>query len=334
MEIPNFKVNNNFSVPSIGFGTFGSDHVDNALMMESVRTAIKEGYRHIDCASVYGNEKEIGIVLKEAIEGKLTGEKIPREDFWITGKLWNDKHSKEDVEPSFNQTLKDLQLSYLDLYLVHWPFPNYHPPKCDVTSRAENARAYIHEEFMTVWKELEKIKKKGLVRSLGVSNVTIAKLEKILPDCEIKPSFIEMELHPHFQQTEFRDYVNKKGLQIIGFCPLGSPNRPQRDKASNDSVDLEDPVIIEIAKSHNVHPAIICLKWAHSNSIIPIPLSTKKRNIKSNLESVCFDDLTKEELERLNKLDRNCRLVKGQVFLWKSAKDWHDLWDENKIITK
>lgn len=334
MKVPKFEIRNGQKVPCIGFGTFGSDHASAEEVMESVRIAIKNGYTHIDCASCYGNEKEIGIVLKEALNGEITGKPIKRKNLWITGKLWNDKHSKEDVIPSLKQSLADLQLDYLDLYLIHWPFPNYHPPKCDVSTRSDKAKPFIINEFMTCWHELEKAYKQGLVKNIGVSNVTIPKLEAILPKCKIKPNFIEMELHPTFQQPQLRNYAQSKGMTIIGFCPLGSPNRPSRDKMANDAIDMEDPIIIQIAKNHNVHPAEICLKWAHENNIIPIPFSTKERNIVSNLKSVCEDKLSDNEKEKLISVDQNCRLVKGPVFLWKSAKDWHDLWDENGTINK
>lgn len=334
MKVPKYPVDKELSIPAIGFGTFGSDHISNEEIMDSVRIAIKKGYRHIDCASVYGNEKEIGLVLKEAMSGALTGEKIPREEFWITGKLWNDRHSKDDVIPSFKKTLDDLGLDYLDLYLIHWPFPNFHPPKCDISSRAKNAKPYIHEEFMVTWKELEKINKQGLAKFIGLSNVSKAKLQLILRDCEIKPSFVEMELHPHFQQKELVSYAKSQGLKIIGFCPLGSPNRPERDKSEEDTVDLTDPVVKEIAKAHGVHPAEICLKWAKSNEIIPIPLSTKESHIESNLRSVVENDLTIDEIEKLNTIDKNSRLIKGHVFLWEGAKSWHSLWDEDGIIEK
>jgi diketogulonate reductase-like aldo/keto reductase len=312
------------AIPAIGVGTFGSDHVGNEQMAESVRLALALGYRNIDCASVYGNEREIGRVI--AASG------IPRDELWITGKLWNDMHGQGKVTEACKKSLKDLGLDYLDLYLVHWPFPNYHPPKCDITSRSENARPYIHEEFMETWREMERLVELGLVRHIGTSNMTKAKLSLLLRDCKTRPTFQEMELHPCFQQPEFLAYVKEQGIIPIGFCPLGSPNRPERDMAEGDAVDMAHPIVVEIAKAHRCHPATICLKWAHANGIIPIPQSTKERNLASNLESVCSDPLSPGEIERLRQVDCNSRLVKGHVFLWKGARDWTDLWDLDGTI--
>jgi diketogulonate reductase-like aldo/keto reductase len=320
MQVPTMSIKaTGAKIPAIGVGTFGSDHVSNEEMAQSVQLALNLGYRNIDCASVYGNEKEIGEVLK----------KFPanREELWITSKLWNDMHGKGKVLASCKQSLKDLGLEYLDLYLVHWPFPNYHPPKCDITSRSDNARPYIHEEFMETWREMEQLVDLGLVRHIGTSNMTQAKLSLLLRDCRIRPAFQEMELHPCFQQQQFLSYVKEQGIIPIGFCPLGSPNRPERDMTEGDAVDMAQPVVVEIAKAHNCHPAAICLKWAHANGIIPIPQSTKERNLMSNLESISSDPLSKDEMERLKSVDCNSRLVKGHVFLWKEAEDWTDLWD-------
>lgn len=311
-------------------GTFGSDHVPPGTIAQAVAYAVEAGYRHIDCASVYGNEKMIGNTLAKI----FSGQKVKREDLWITSKLWNDKHGKADVIPSCLQSLKDLQLEYLDLYLVHWPFPNYHPPKCDVTSRSPNAHPYIHEEFMTTWREMEKLVDSGLVRHIGTSNMTIPKLKLLLRDARIKPVVNEMELHPNFQQQELRKFVQANGMQPIGFCPLGSPHRPERDRTEGDAVDMEDPVVKKIAAAHGVHPAAICLKWAVANGIIPIPFSTNPRNIKANFEAVTEDPLTDAEIQELATIDKNSRLIKGQVFLWEGATGWQDLWDpEGKIAT-
>jgi diketogulonate reductase-like aldo/keto reductase len=293
-------------------------------MAEAVRTALRLGYRCIDCASVYDNEKEIGKVLKSC--------GIKREELWITSKVWNDSHGRAKVIASAKQSLKDLQLDYLDLYLVHWPFPNFHPPHCDVTSRSPDARPYIHEEFMETWSAMEELVNMGLVRHIGTSNMTKAKMELLLASCNIRPTFNEMELHPCFQQPELLSYIKQEGIIPIGYSPLGSPNRPERDTTPEDVIDMQHPLVVEIAKRHNCHPAAICLKWAQANGIIPIPLSTKERNLRSNLESVLSDPLTEEEVLTLKEADCNNRLIKGQVFLWEGAESWHDLWDEDGTI--
>ena len=315
--------------PAIGLGTFGSDHVEPDSIAKAVRTAVEMGYRHIDCASVYGNEKQIGEVLAQLFADNV----VKREDLWITGKLWNDKHEPEAARASFMQSLHDLQLEYLDLYLIHWPFPNYHPPKCSIDSRSPNAIPYDHQRYMATWRVLESLVDAKLVRHIGTSNMTVPKLSLVVRDARIAPACNEMELHPHFQQRALFDYCKQHGIVPIGYSPLGSPGRPERDKTDHDSVDMEDPVIVAIARDHGVHPAAICLKWAVANGQVPIPFSTKERNIRSNLEAVCGDPLTTREKEAIDGIDRDCRLIKGHVFLWEGARDWHDLWDEDGSIT-
>ena len=315
-------------MPAIGLGTFGSDHVTPAQVAEAVKGAIQFGYRHIDCAMVYGNEKEIGAALKAVMEEGV----VTREELWITSKLWNDKHAEEDVIPTCQQTLKDLQLDYLDLYLVHWPFPNHHAPGVDVDSRDPHAVPYIHEKYMKTWRQMEKLVELGLVRNIGTSNMTIPKFDLLLRDATILPATNEMELHPHFQQPELFQYCLEHGIQPIGFSPIGSPNRPERDKTPGDTIAIQDPVIVEIAKQHGVHPAVVCIKWAAQRGQVPIPFSTTPRNYQGNLEAILKDPLTTEEMDAIAGIDQNCRLIKGQVFLWESAKDWTDLWDVDGTI--
>jgi alcohol dehydrogenase (NADP+) len=155
-----------------------------------------------------------------------------------------------------------------------------------------------------------------------------------LPLCRIKPSVIEMELHPCFQQQELYDYVVAHGIQPIGFCPIGSPTRPERDMTPDDVADIQVQEVVEIAKAHNVHPAVICLKWAVQRGQIPIPFSIHENEYVSNLKCTVVDPLTDAEMAKLKTVERNCRLIKGQVFLWEGAKDWHDLWDEDGFIVK
>ncbi len=308
------------AMPSVGIGTFGSDRFSAEEIAKAVKGAITVGYRHIDCASIYKNEKEIGVALKEAIDSG-----IKREDLWITSKVWNDMH--DDVRTSCLQSIEDLQVGYLDLYLVHWPYPNFHAPGCDVDSRSPDAKPYIHESFMKTWRQMEKLVEEGLVKHIGTSNMTIPKLKLLLNDAKIKPACNEMELHPHFQQQEFFYFCIKNNIQPIGFCPIGSPTRPERDMTENDTVDIKDPVVLKIAKRLGVHPAVVCVKWAVQRGQIPIPFSIHENEYKSNLECSTKDLLTAEEMVALSKIDKNCRLIKGQVFLWKDNQSWEDLWD-------
>ncbi|MHC4412755.1 MAG: aldo/keto reductase [Planctomycetota bacterium] len=291
--VPQRVLNTGAKMPAIGLGTFGSDRFSGEDIAEAVKGAISIGYRHIDCASIYGNENLIGQSLKEVMQGG-----IKRQELWITSKLWNDMHSEGDVLISCKKSLEDLQLDYLNLYLVHWPFPNYHPPGCDVTSRSPNAKPYIHENYMKTWRQMEKLVEMGLAKHIGTSNMTIPKLKLLLRDANIKPACNEMEQHPHFQQPE-----------LFQFC---MENNAQR---------------------LNVHPAVVCVKWAVQRGQIPIPFSIYRNEYLSNLKSTVQNPLTDEEMKAVAGIDKNCRLIKAQVFLWKKDQTWEDLWDINGQIT-
>lgn len=326
--VPYRRLYTGAQMPGIGLGTFGSDDVSADEVAEGVEDANAVGYRHFDCASVYGNEDRIGYALRAII--KSGGR---RDELWVTSKLWNNKHGESDVLPSCEKSLADLQLEYLDLYLVHWPFPNFHPPGCDVTSRSANARAYIHEDFMKTWRQMEKLVDKGLVRHIGTSNMTIPKLKLLVRDARIKPAVNEMELHPHFQQPELFEFVRANGMVPVGYCPIGSPGRPKRDRTPEDTVPTQDPVIVRIANRLGVHPAVVCVKWAVQRGQTPIPFSTNRSHYLSNLLGVVSEPLTADEMQQISKIDRNCRLIKGQVFLWKEGQSWEALWDVNGEIT-
>ena len=326
LSVPQRTLYTGAKIPGIGLGTFGSDAYENSAIAEAVAGAIEAGYRYIDCAACYGNEHLIGEVLSEVIS-----KGVKREELFILSKLWNDKH--DDVAGAFRKSLKDLQMDYLDCYLVHWPFPNYHPPGCDGDTRNPDSRPYNHEKFMATWREMEKLVDEGLVRHIGTSNVTIPKLKLILRDARIKPAVNEMELHPCFQQGELFQFCLDHDIQPIGYSPIGSPNRPERDRTPDDLADTAQPVVVEIAERHGIHPALVCLKWAVQRGQIPIPFTTTKKNYLANLKCITEDPLTPSEMEAMKSVERNCRLIKGQVFLWEGADSWLDLWDVDGTIT-
>ena len=327
--VPKKTLNNGEKIPAIGIGTFGSDRFTATQIANAVIGAAEYGQRAFDCASVYSNEKEIGEAFKVILDGG-----VPREELFITSKVWNDMHGEGQVIASCKQSLEDLGLDYLDLYLVHWPFPNFHPKGCSVDSRSPDSKPYIHENFMKTWAQMEQLVEMGLVKSIGTSNVTIAKMKLILADAKIKPVINEMELHPHFQQPELFDFMVANDIQPVGFCPIGSPTRPDRDKTETDTVDIEDPVIKKIAARLGVHPAVVCIKWAVQCGQSPIPFSVFSAEYQSNLRSSLPDymAITDEEMAELATIGKNCRLIKGQVFLWKDHQTWEDLWDLDGVI--
>lgn len=320
--VPTRRLASGAEIPALGLGTFGSDRYGPAQVAAAVVEAVELGYRHFDGAAVYGNEREVGAALIS------TG--VPREELWITGKLWNDRHG--DPEQACEESLRDLGQEYLDLYLIHWPFPNFHAPGVGVDSRDPHARPYDHAAYMRTWRGLERLHERGLVRHVGVSNMTVPKLELLLRDAAIPPAAAEMELHPHFQQSALFDFVMSKGILPIGYSPLGSPSRPERDRTPEDTSDTEDPVILRIAEARGLSPAEVCLKWAIGRGHVPIPFSVKREQLASNLRAATGEPLSSEEMAAIGGTDRGCRLIKGQVFLWEGARDWRDLWDEDGTI--
>ena len=327
-KVPKRRLYSGEEIPAVGLGTFGSDKYNAQQVSEAVYGGIKAGYRLIDCASVYQNEGQIGAVITKAVKEGI----VERKDLFITSKVWNDQH--DHVIESCKKSLQDLQLDVIDLYFVHWPFPNYHAPGCDGNARNKDSRPFSVEEFMKTWRQCEQLVDMGLVRYIGMSNMTVPKLKAVLPLCRIQPAALEMECHPSFQQQELYDYAVAHQIQPVGYCPIGSPSRPERDRTEEDVADTQMPEIVEIAKAHNVHPAIICLKWAVQRGQIPIPFSVKEPQYVSNLKCVTEDPLTEEEMKIIQSVDKNCRLIKGQVFLWEGAKGWEDLWDVDGVITQ
>lgn len=325
--VPKRKTYTGEEIPCVGMGTFGSDRFNAEQVSQAVAGAIRCGYRMFDCAACYGNEDLIGKVFKDALDEGV----VERKELYIMTKVWNDMH--ERVEESCKKSIVDLQADYIDLFFIHWPFPNYHAPGCDGDSRNPDSKPFSVDEFMSTWKQCEELVDKGLIRHIGMSNMTIPKLEAVLPLCRIKPVACEMELHPCFQQQELFDYLVNHDILPIGFMPIGSPTRPERDICPEDVADIQTPEIQKIAKAHGVHPAVIALKWAAQRGQIPIPFSIHENEYVSNLECMTKDPLTEEEMASIKTLERNNRLVKGQVFLWEGANDWHDLWDEDgKIV--
>ena len=319
-RIPTFKLNNGANIPAVGIGTFGSDKYSADDIAEAVYGAVRDGYRLIDCAAVYGNERNIGHSISRLIsEGTVT-----RSELFITSKVWNDR--LREVGAACEESLRDLGIDYVDLYFIHWPYPNYHAPGCDGDARNPDSKPFSVDEFIDTYRQCEELYAEGKIRAIGISNMTVSKLEAVLPKLNIIPAALEMELHPAFQQPELLSYAQAHGIRPIGFCPLGSPSRPERDRTDGDIPAMSMPEITEIAAAHGIHPAEVCIKWSHQCGAVPIPFSVKPAQYRSNLNCVCSEPLTEAEMERIRKADKDCRLIKGQVFLWEGADDWRELW--------
>ncbi len=326
--VPSFALAGGARIPAIGLGTFGSDRFSLEDIAAAVGVALLTGYRLVDCASVYANEHLIGPVLADTM-AELG---LVRDEVFVISKVWNDAHEPAAAVASVKKSLADLGLDHLDALLIHWPFPNTHERFAAPDARNPSSRPYVHAEYMAMYSALEELVDAGLVRHLGVSNMTIPKLRLVLRDARIAPAINEMELHPAFQQGELYQFSKDAGMTVIGYSPMGSPRRPERDKFEGDVVDMEHPVVVRIAAELGVHPAEVSLKWAAQRGHVAIPFSVKPEQIASNLRAVTEKPLTPHMLNDLRSVEANSRLIKGQVFLWEGSGDWLDLWDVDGTI--
>ena len=329
-------------MPVAAFGTFHSDWAQ-AYMKDATIEAIRLGWRHIDTARAYENEAVVGEAIREAVsKGYISSP----DELFITGKLWNGHMSPKDVAPALDATLAALGVDKIDMYLNHWPWPNVHTPGCEGEHRNINAVPYIHEAFLATWGEIVKLKQAGKVVDIGVSNHTRATLTLLLRnvDAPARPVLNQMEMHPLFQQTELRRFMQSQGVVCTGYMSLGSPKRPGRDTFKEHRADMMDPVIQEIARELGVTPARVCLNWAyqrenHSGGFVA--MATRSDWILENLKAATEDLLTPEQMLRISGdgtpehpgIDANNRLIWGQVFLWSEADgDWRVLWNDSQVF--
>jgi diketogulonate reductase-like aldo/keto reductase len=295
------KLNNGIEMPLIGLGTWKSEP---GKVAEAVKYAILEaGYKHIDGASIYFNEKEVGEAYEEVFET------VPRESVFITSKLWNTKHKAEDVEVACRQTLSDLKLEYLDLYLMHWgiAFQSGDNPK----PVDENGHALIENiPVKETWQAMEKLVELGLVKSIGVANFTRRQLDSLLSYVEIKPVVNQVEMHPYLSQVELLKYCKSKGIVVTAYSPLG-----RLGVTTYDVPRLHNEEIIQnLAKKYNKSVAQILLNWALLRGTVVIPKSVTTERIKENIGAYDFA-LTRDDMKQIDTLNKNFRFVDP-------SKDW------------
>lgn len=296
-------LNNGHKIPALGLGTWKSK---SGEVKTAVEAAIDLGYRHIDCAFVYGNEKEIGEALKKKFD-----EGLDRKDIFITSKLWNTKHGAEDVRPALTQTLKDLQIDYLDLYLIHWPIGWQ---RGDVTFPRDEAGNLVYSDihYNETWPELEKCVDDGLVRSIGLSNFNSKQITEVYNGARIKPAVLQVEAHPYLIQKELIAHCQNLNMIFTAYSPLGSPDRPWA-KAGEPSL-LEDPKLIAIGKKYGKSPAQVCIKWQIQRGVSVVPKSVNPERIKQNSDLFDFE-LTSDDIKEVDSFNRPWRACLPKITL-------------------
>lgn len=261
-------LHNGVEMPWFGLGVFKVE--DGPELVEAVKSAIKAGYRSIDTAAIYGNEKAVG----EGIRAGIKEAGISREDLFITSKVWNSDQGYETTLAAYEESLKKLELDYLDLYLVHWP---------------------VEGKYKDTWRALETIYKEERVRAIGVSNFQIHHLQDVLADAEMKPMINQVEYHPRLTQKELQAFCKEQGIQMEAWSPLMQGQL------------LDNETLQEIAHKYGKTTAQIILRWDLQNEVVTIPKSTKEHRIIANADIFNFE-LTKEDMEKIDALNENHRV--------------------------
>ncbi|WP_353935846.1 aldo/keto reductase [Maribacter dokdonensis] len=293
------KFRNNDEMPILGLGTFRSEpnEVYNAVL-----SAIKIGYRHIDCAAAYGNEKEVGIAIAEAIKQGL----VTRNDLWVTSKLWNASHGEENVIPALHQTLEDLQLEYLDLYLIHWPVAL--KKGTEMPEKASDFVPLSEVPLTNTWKGMEAVLEQGLAKHIGVSNFNENQLKEIMASAVHKPEMNQVEMHPFLQQDTLQSFCVQNDILLTAYAPLGS-----LVDENNTLRLLENDTIKNIANTRNMSPAQVALAYTIQRGIAVIPKSINEARLLQNLETLNHT-LTEEDMALLKDLDKGHRFIDGKFW--------------------
>ncbi|MFK8054244.1 MAG: aldo/keto reductase [Woeseiaceae bacterium] len=317
----------NAAMPAVGLGIWKIDPADTA---QAIYDAIEVGYRHIDSAADYGNEKEAGEGIQRAIADGL----VTREELWITSKLWNTFHRREHVELACQRSLSDLGLDYLDLYLIHFPiampfvaFEDRYPPEWIFDPKADEPTMQLDNvPLHETWAAMEDLVAGGLVRQIGVCNYNSGLLHDLMAYAKIKPAMLQVEMHPFLTQQKLLRIAKAYDIPVTAFSPLGALSYVSIDMANPSDTVLTAPAVVTAAERASRTPAQVVLRWGIQRGTAIIPKTSKKARLQENLSLFDFE-LTTEEMQAIDALDANRRFNDPGVFCEKAFGRFHPIYD-------